>query len=68
MAVAHEFRGKGYGQMLTKRAMEELFTLGSDHLALWTRVDNTPAQRIYKGLGFVEMYDDGKFVYFEYWP
>jgi ribosomal protein S18 acetylase RimI-like enzyme len=69
LAVAHEFRGKGYGQLLAKRAMEELFKMGAQHIALWTRTSNLPAQRIYKELGFVEVYDDGGgYVYFEYWP
>lgn len=67
VAVGHEFRGKGYGKMLTKYAMNELFKMGAEYLALWTRVDNLPAQRIYKELGFVEVFDSGDgFVFFEY--
>jgi ribosomal protein S18 acetylase RimI-like enzyme len=69
MAVGHKFRGKGYGKILTQHAMKELFKMGADHLALWTRVDNLPAQKIYKELGFVEVFDDGQgFVWFEYHP
>lgn len=68
VAVAHEFRGKGYGKLLTERAMKELFALGATHLALWTRVSNLPAQRIYKDLGFKETFDDNGYVFFEYWP
>lgn len=49
--------------------MSELFKMGAQHLALWTRVDNLPAQRIYKELGFVEAFDSGDgFVFFEYHP
>lgn len=69
VAVGHEFRGKGYGKLLTQYAMKELINMGAEHFALWTRVDNLPAQRIYKGLGFVEMFDSGDgFVFFEYHP
>jgi ribosomal protein S18 acetylase RimI-like enzyme len=69
VAVGHEFRGKGYGKLLTQYAMNELFKMGADHLALWTRVDNFPAQKIYKGLGFVEVFDSGDgFVFFECHP
>ncbi|HLW72955.1 MAG TPA: GNAT family N-acetyltransferase [Candidatus Babeliales bacterium] len=68
LAVDQNFRGKGYGKMLAQRAMQELFAMGADHIALWTRVSNLPAQRIYKELGFKEMFDDNGYVFFEYWP
>lgn len=66
LAVDHEFRGKGYGKTLAQYAMKELFAMGADHLALWTRVSNLPAQRIYKELGFKEVFDENGYVYFEY--
>ena len=68
LAVSHDFRGKGYGKILTQYAMEELFAMGAKHIALWTRVSNLPAQRIYKELGFKEIFDDNGYVSFEYWP
>lgn len=68
LAVDHAFRGKGYGKILAQRAMKELFAMGADHIALWTRVSNLPAQKIYKELGFQEMFDDNGYLYFEYWP
>jgi ribosomal protein S18 acetylase RimI-like enzyme len=68
LAVAHEFRGKGYGKILAQCAMKELFAKGANHLALWTRVSNLPAQRIYKELGFKEAFDENGYVFFEYWP
>ena len=64
LAVDQEFRGK----LLAERAIKELFSMGADHIALWTRVSNLPAQRIYKELGFKEMFDDNGYVFFEYWP
>jgi len=68
LAVDHEFRGKGYGKILAQRAMNELFKMGAIHLALWTRVSNLPAQRIYKELGFKEVFDENGYVFFEYHP
>jgi len=68
LAVAHEFRGKGYGKILAKYAMQQMFAMGANHIALWTRVSNLPAQRIYKELGFKEMFDENGYVFFEYWP
>lgn len=68
VAVSRDFRGKGYGKFLTQYAMEELFKLGADHIALWTRVSNLPAQKIYRGLGFVEKFEDNGYLFFEFWP
>jgi ribosomal protein S18 acetylase RimI-like enzyme len=68
LAVDQKFRGKGYGKILAEYAMKELFAMGATHLALWTRVSNLPAQRIYKDLGFKEVFDENGYVFFEYWP
>ncbi|HLC07042.1 MAG TPA: GNAT family N-acetyltransferase [Candidatus Babeliales bacterium] len=68
LAVDHAFRGRGYGRILALRAMQELFKMGADHIALWTRVSNLPAQKIYRELGFQEMFDENGYLYFEFWP
>ncbi len=68
LAVAHEFRRKGYGKLLAEYAMQQMFNLGATHIALWTRVSNLPAQKVYKELGFKEKFDDNGYVFFEYWP
>jgi ribosomal protein S18 acetylase RimI-like enzyme len=68
LAVAHEFRGKGYGKLLAEYAMKQMFNMGATHIALWTRVSNLPAQKVYKELGFKEKFDDNGYVFFEYWP
>jgi ribosomal protein S18 acetylase RimI-like enzyme len=68
LAVGREFRGKGYGKTLALRAMEELFKMGASHIALWTRVSNLPAQKIYRELGFVEKFEENGYLYFEFWP
>ena len=68
LAVGRDFRGRGYGKTLAQVAMQELFNMGADHIALWTRVSNLPAQRIYRELGFKEMFEDNGYLYFEFWP
>lgn len=68
LAVDHDFRGKGYGKTLAQYAIKQLFNMGATHIALWTRVSNLPAQRIYKELGFKEIFDENGYVFFEYWP
>jgi ribosomal protein S18 acetylase RimI-like enzyme len=68
LAVSHDFRGKGYGKILAQRAIKELFAMGADHIALWTRVANLPAQKIYRELDFKEVREENGYLYFEYWP
>lgn len=68
LAVGRDFRGRGYGKILAIHAMQELFNMGADHIALWTRVANLPAQKIYKELGFREMFEENGYLFFEYWP
>lgn len=68
LAVGRDFRGKGYGKTLAKRAMQELFNMGAGRIALWTRVSNLPAQKIYRELGFIEKLTENGYLYFEFWP
>jgi ribosomal protein S18 acetylase RimI-like enzyme len=68
LAVSKDFRGRGYGKILAEKAIEELFKMGADHIALWTRVSNLPAQRIYRGMGFREMFEENGYLYFEFYP
>jgi len=68
LAVSQDFRGKGYGRTLALRAMQELFNMGADHIALWTRVANLPAQKIYRELGFQEVLEENGYLFFEFWP
>lgn len=68
VAVDNDFRGKGYGKILTEYAMKELFAMGVTHIALWTRVGNLAAQHIYKNLGFKEVFDEGGYIFLHYWP
>lgn len=68
LAVGKDFRGRGYGKVLAEHAMQQLFNMGADHIALWTRVANLPAQKIYRNLGFVEKKEEHGYLYFEFWP
>lgn len=68
LVVDESARGKGYGTTLAKLAMKELFTMGAEYVALWTRVSNIRAQRIYRELGFKEKREENEYLYFEYWP
>jgi ribosomal protein S18 acetylase RimI-like enzyme len=69
LAVKDIFRGKQYGEKLARYAVGELCKAGATEVHLLTRVDNIPAQKIYKKLGFKERLNDGEgFVYFIYIP
>jgi predicted GNAT family acetyltransferase len=45
------FRGRGLGREVTSAATSEALAAGAS-AALYVRVDNAPAQTIYRGLGF----------------
>jgi len=68
VAVKKEFRGKQYGQKLTRHAIDALLRMGAQRVHLVTRTSNFAAQRIYKRAGFQETYRDNGYVYFEYIP
>lgn len=65
--VRAETRGKGYGYMLAQHAVDQMIAAGAKVIFLWTRLSNIPGQKIYKKIGFKEMYTtNGEYVYFEY--
>jgi|SRR5579862_538028 ribosomal protein S18 acetylase RimI-like enzyme len=69
LAVGENFRGKGYGKKLIQCAMKELLSMGAHTITIWTDVDNAPAQRIYKDLGFQGTYNSKNgHMQFIYWP
>jgi len=69
LAVGNDFRRKGYGLQLAKQAVAEMTALGAKKICLWTRLDNTTAQKIYKSMGFAEVYHtETGYVFFEYIP
>lgn len=69
LAVGHNFRGKSYGKMLMQYAMKELFSMGADHITLWTEATNVHAHRVYESLGFKgKLHSNNIHMLFTYWP
>lgn len=58
MGVDADFRGHGFGEKLTRHAVEVLRNKGANYVTLGTRLFNKPALRIYYKLGFIEDYRD----------
>ena len=54
LAVAPEWRNKGIGRALMTALIAQLHSRGITALFLEVRVGNTPAQNLYRSLGFVE--------------
>lgn len=59
--VAPEVRRKGFGKQLLETAREFAQETSAKSLVLETAQDNTPAQMLYEGLGYVR--DEKKFRY-----
>ena len=55
VAVSESARGKGIGEALMRRLMEELYTIHSEKLTLEVRASNLPARGLYAKLGFSEV-------------
>ncbi|HSC25512.1 MAG TPA: GNAT family N-acetyltransferase [Candidatus Babeliales bacterium] len=67
LAVDHNFRGKRYGYKLMQYALKELKYMGAKSVGLWVLINNIPARKIYRELGFIEkVYDERESVYLEY--
>ena len=66
IAVHPAWRRQGYGELLVRRMVVECMALGGKKMTLEVRKHNTPAQYLYKKLGFVssgirpKYYDDPK--------
>jgi ribosomal protein S18 acetylase RimI-like enzyme len=54
VAVHPDYRNRGIGRELTKKAVEHSRTLGHHNVWLHVREGNLPAIRLYESLGFVE--------------
>jgi len=64
LAVARDFRRKGYGKKLMKYAINDLFNQGCSVIRLLTRTDNV-ARKLYEKLGFKLYKEEPGFVYYE---
>ena len=54
LVVKPEFRGKQYGEKLSRYAVNRMFAAGAKRIWLVTRTDNTKAQALYNRFGFKE--------------
>uniref|UniRef100_A0A7J2TI12 Ribosomal-protein-alanine N-acetyltransferase n=1 Tax=Archaeoglobus fulgidus TaxID=2234 RepID=A0A7J2TI12_ARCFL len=70
IAVRKEFRRRGIGEALLRKAIERLRAKGKIKIALEVRISNIPAQELYKKLGFKIVgtipgyYSDGEDAYY----
>lgn len=64
--VKPAMRGKRYGEVLVRYAVDDLISMGSKKIRLVTRTDNLAAQKLYNRAGFDETSRNGGFVNFEY--
>ncbi|MBQ2701041.1 MAG: ribosomal protein S18-alanine N-acetyltransferase [Clostridia bacterium] len=55
IAIAEDYRGKGYGRALTQALMQYASNLGITYVTLEVRRSNERAQNLYKSLGFVSV-------------
>jgi ribosomal protein S18 acetylase RimI-like enzyme len=53
-AVLPEYRGRGYGQQILARTIQELLTLGHEHILLEVATENRNALSLYQSCGFKE--------------
>lgn len=66
VAVDNDYRGKKYGEAVVTHAIKAMTDLGAKQIQLNTRIDNIPAQTLYKKMGFTETVRQGAFVYYTY--
>jgi ribosomal protein S18 acetylase RimI-like enzyme len=55
IGVGSEYRGRGWGRILTLAALDESRIRGAETIDLYVAEDNTPAIHLYKSLGFVNV-------------
>lgn len=65
LAIDKKERSKGYARKLAKYAINDLKKRGANVVRLITRTDNVGAQKLYKSLGFKEVWNDGGYMKFE---
>src|SRR5579872_1517410 len=58
LAIAHDFRNKGYGTTLLKHAIEEFHQMKVSSIALATSNDNISALNLYQKVGFKKTSED----------
>lgn len=64
LEIGAPYRKKGYGELLIRHGIAQLFAKGVQVAQLLTRASNFPAQRLYNRVGFTETGRDEGFVYY----
>lgn len=54
LAVNSDYRGKGIGSSLVKKAIKKMMEYNCDEVVLETEITNKGALRLYKNLGFIK--------------
>ena len=65
VAVDKTQRSKGYARKMVEYALNDLKKRGASVVRLITRTDNTAAQKLYKSMGFKEIWTDVAYMKFE---
>jgi ribosomal protein S18 acetylase RimI-like enzyme len=63
LCVASDYRGKRFGEKLMRYAIGDLFKQGARFVTLVTRPVDTSARKLYKRVGFKELWEDETFVH-----
>jgi len=66
LSVEQEYRGRGIARDLLSHAVDQLARHGARIVELTTRVNNTPARRLYERFGFSRVHIDDHFVTYRY--
>ncbi len=65
LSVDKSQRSKGYARKMMNYAIDDLKSRGARVIRLITRTDNIPGQKLYKSMGFKEIWTDGAYMKFE---
>lgn len=65
LAVDKKHRSKGYARKMLTYAINDFKKQGIRVVRLITRTDNLPGQKLYKNMGFKQIWTDGAYVKFE---
>jgi len=65
LAIRRKFRSQGYGSLLMNYIVNDLTARGATKIKLITRSINYPAQKVYEKAGFIKVFEEDGFVYYE---
>lgn len=65
LAVQKEYRSQGIARKLLKYAIAQLKNMGARIIEITVRLENYPAQNLYRSLGFAPVGSDSQYLYME---